>query len=328
MSLSFDPWFEHTRSTTLCKFEQDLRTALDANFHTTSHGRQEEWDTALSALPDIKTSSIELNASPVAIGESRELDIKDHEFTQQLKAFNPWRKGPWCLFGVTIDTEWRSDLKWARIAPHLSPLSGRQVLDIGCGNGYYMMRMLGEGARFVLGVDPTLLFLYQFASITRFIAPPLMDKVPATILPLRSEHLPAFGCFDTVFSMGILYHRKSPMDHLRELAGFLRPGGELVLETLVIEDATHDLLVPEGRYAKMGNVFSIPSTGSVERWLKQADFTHIRTVDVTVTTKQEQRATEWMTFQSLPDFLDPDDANKTIEGLPAPTRAVVIANKN
>lgn len=334
MSLRFDACLEHPGAIIPREFEPDLRKALDTCYHTTSHGRQQEWDTALASLAPaaVKTAKVELTTSTVTIGEAGELNIDAEEFARRLKGFKPWRKGPWCLFGVTIDTEWRSDFKWARIVPHLSPLIGRQVLDIGCGNGYYMMRMLGEGAQFVLGADPTLLFLYQFEAVTGFISPPAMDpamepateKVPAAILPLRSEHLPAFGRFDTVFSMGVLYHRKSPIDHLQELKGFLRPCGELVLETLVVE-GSNELLVPQGRYAKMGNVFSIPGIGSLERWLEQAGFTDIRTVDVTVTTTREQRATEWMTFQSLPDFLDPNDPSKTVEGLPAPTRAVVIA---
>nr|WP_169730591.1 DUF1698 domain-containing protein [Carnimonas nigrificans] len=41
----------------------------------------------------------------------------------------------------------------------------------------------------------------------------------------------------------------------------------------------------------------------------------------------EQRSTEWMTFQSLKDFLDPEDQHKTIEGYPAPRRALLVATR-
>ncbi|MFO7647899.1 DUF1698 domain-containing protein, partial [Halomonas campaniensis] len=56
-------------------------------------------------------------------------------------------------------------------------------------------------------------------------------------------------------------------------------------------------------------------------------FENVRVVDEAVTRTEEQRATEWMTFQSLADFLDPEDPTRTREGYPAPRRAVVMANK-
>ena len=55
--------------------------------------------------------------------------------------------------------------------------------------------------------------------------------------------------------MGVLYHRRSPIDHLLELKGCLQTGGELVLETLVIDGGLGEVLVPENRYAKMRNVW-------------------------------------------------------------------------
>lgn len=258
----------------------------------------------------------------IRIGSVAELDREQADYAEALKAFQPWRKGPWELFGVHIDTEWRSDWKWSRIRPHLTPLKGRRVLDVGCGNGYHLFRMLGEGASLALGADPTRLYLYQFELIRRH-----LPEVPAWLLPLRSEQLPPFNCFDTVFSLGILYHRRSPIDHLTELLGFLRPGGELVLETLIVEGDEGQILVPQGRYAKMANVWFIPSTDALENWLTKTGFADPRTVDLNQTSIEEQRATKWMTFQSLADFLDPNDPNLTVEGLPAPRRATIIARK-
>ncbi|MEX2489237.1 MAG: tRNA 5-methoxyuridine(34)/uridine 5-oxyacetic acid(34) synthase CmoB [Pseudomonadales bacterium] len=298
-----------------------LSEALQTRYVNKPHGRQSEWDTALAALPELVTEHIELDRDTIRIGAEDELDRDLSTYKDQLKTFSPWRKGPWELFGVRIDTEWRSDWKWHRITPHIAGLAGRKVLDIGCGNGYHLLRMLGAGASIAIGADPTRLFLYQFQAIKRHI-----PETPAWILPLRCEHLPKFGSFDTVFSLGVLYHRRSPAEHLRELFDFLRPGGELVLETLVLEDQ-NDLLVPEERYAKMANVWNIPGPSLVESWLLEAGFVQPKTVDVNKTTTDEQRATEWMTFQSLADFLDPHDSNLTVEGLPAPRRAVIIAQR-
>ena len=44
-----------------------------------------------------------------------------------------------------------------------------------------------------------------------------------------------------------------------------------------------------------------------------------------VTSLDEQRRTDWMTSESLAEFLDPNDRSKTIEGYPAPLRAVLTA---
>ena len=126
--------------------------------------------------------------------------------------------------------------------------------------------------------------------------------------------------------MGVLYHRRSPMDHLQELKDCLRPGGQLVLETLVIEGRQGDTLVPEGRYARMGNVWFLPSCGTLLGWLRKLGFVDPEVVDVAVTSTDEQRSTNWMKFHSLKNFLDPEESSKTIEGYPAPMRAVVTAH--
>ncbi len=234
----------------------------------------------------------------------------------------PWRKGPFQLFDVFIDTEWRSNLKWSRLAPHLN-LEDRDVLDVGCGNGYYGWRMLEAGARSVIGLDPNLLFVMQFAALRRYLGPLPNFVVPAgdTII------IPNLKLFDTVFSMGVLYHRKSPIEHLLLLGHALKPGGHLVLETLVIDGDGHQVLIPEDRYAQMNNVWFLPTCSLLERMLLRCGFKEIEVVDVTRTTVEEQRGTDWMTFNSLPDFLHPDNPSLTIEGYQAPTRAILMARK-
>ena len=62
-------------------------------------------------------------------------------------------------------------------------------------------------------------------------------------------------------------------------------------------------------------------------WLERCGFTDVRCVDEAVTTVDEQHSTQWMRFQSLPDFLDPHDSSRTLEGYPAPRRAVLLARK-
>ena len=235
---------------------------------------------------------------------------------------HPWRKGPYEICGLTLDSEWRSDWKWSRLQGAIDPLEGRLVLDVGCGNGYHAWRMAGEGARLVIGIDPTQLFIQQFEAMRHFLG----ARHPVQVLPLGIEEFPPdLQTFDTVFSMGVFYHRRSPFSHLAELKGCLRPGGQLVLETLVIEGGPGRVLVPESRYAKMRNVWFIPTPETLIDWLGRAGFLQIRLIDVTPTTTGEQRSTPWMRFESLADFLDPSDPGLTVEGHPAPRRAILTA---
>lgn len=286
------------------------------------HGQFPKWQKCMDKLPTIHADNIDFKdafdvstSQEITAGELKKLE-------SLLKMFTPWRKGPFHIHGIHIDTEWRSDWKWERLREHITPLTNRTVLDVGCGSGYHMWRMLGDDAEFVVGIDPSTLFLFQF-EIMRHMA---NNDQRAHLLPLGIQELPKLRAFDTVFSMGVLYHRKSPIDHLQQLKDQLRPGGELVLETLVIDGDENQVLVPPGRYGKMNNVWFLPSVDALVLWLEKLGFINVRCVDVSDTSLSEQRRTDWMDFESLEDFLDPKDPTKTIEGHSAPKRAVILAN--
>ena len=300
-----------------------LASELPPLFEDGRNGNLPRWLGALAELPQLKLAhSVDLNSSQVRVGEADQLTEQERStLAQSLQNLHPWRKGPFDIFGVDIDSEWRSDLKWGRLADKIQPLSGRMVLDVGCGNGYYALRMAGAGADLVVGVDPNLLFLCQFNAVTNYI-----PEHSVHFLPVGLESVPSkLHKFDTTFSMGVLYHRKSPFDHLEQLRGTLRSGGELILETLVIDGKKGEILVPAGRYAKMRNVWFIPSIAELVHWLERAGFKEVHCIDISDTRVEEQRVTEWMRFESLIDFLDPADQTLTIEGYPAPKRAVLSA---
>lgn len=290
-----------------------------------AHGEVEAWRRLLASLPPVTPSVLAFDRPRVRVGLASDCnDSTRRRLESCLKALHPWRKGPFEIFGLHIDSEWRCDMKWNRLAHDIAPLRGRLVLDVGAGNGYYGWRMLGAGAARVIGIDPTLRYVFQFQAIKT-----LAGGHPLDLLPLALEDLPPrLEAFDTVFSMGVLYHRRSPFDHLYALKDCLRPGGELVLETLVIEGGEGEVLVPPRRYAKMRNVWFIPAPATLECWLQRAGYRRIRCIDVSRTGFEEQRSTDWMTFQSLPDFLNPDNPEWTVEGLPAPRRAIFLAEKS
>lgn len=282
-------------------WNDQLLPLLRSRFSIAAHGELERWQSILTSLPDAASERQTLEAA--------------------LLALSPWRKGPFEVGGVTIDAEWRSDRKWARLADAIEPLVGRRVLDVGCGNGYYAFQMKSSGADVVIGIDPTLLYVMQFIAINYFVA-----ANDVSVLPLRLQELPSCSqAFDSTFSMGVLYHQRSPLDHLQQLRETLRPGGQLVLETIYLPGEESYARTPANRYARMRNVWLLPTVAELTTWLRRAGFRDVEIIDQSVTSTEEQRTTDWMTFESLAAALDAGDSTRTVEGWPAPRRVVATA---
>ncbi|QKJ87499.1 tRNA U34 carboxymethyltransferase [Paramixta manurensis] len=320
--IDFGNFYRHIAQGPLAAWLEVLPAQLAAWQRENLHGHFKNWEKAVEHLPTLVPERLDLLHSVTA--DSQTLTERQRDGIEKLlRNLMPWRKGPYTLYGTHIDTEWRSDWKWQRVLPHISPLAGRTVLDVGCGSGYHLWRMIGAGAHFVVGIDPMQLFLCQFEAVRKLLG----DDQRAHLLPIGIEQLPELKAFDTVFSMGVLYHRRSPLDHLFQLKNQLVSGGELVLETLVIEGDENAVLVPGERYAQMRNVYFIPSAAALKSWLEKCGFEDVRVVDYSITSTDEQRRTAWMTSESLAEFLDPQDTSKTVEGYPAPLRAVLVARK-
>ncbi|HEY7772389.1 MAG TPA: tRNA 5-methoxyuridine(34)/uridine 5-oxyacetic acid(34) synthase CmoB [Marinagarivorans sp.] len=322
--IDYAPLIAALQGTELQALADAIPEAAERGLCTKRYGDLPRWLEALASMPSVKPSSVDLT-SEVRIGQPSDLQADQQQALEaSLRALIPWRKGPFQVFDTFIDTEWRSDWKWERVIKGISPLDNRTVLDVGCGSGYHCWRMFGAGAKRVIGIDPSPRFVVQFHQIKKY-----LPEAPVDLLPMGIEALPEQLCaFDTTFSMGVLYHRRSPIDHLRELKDTLKPKGELVLETLIVDGELGYSLMPEGRYAQMNNVWFLPTLATLELWLRRAGFKHIVCIDTNVTSLEEQRTTDWMQFLSLQDFLNPNDISKTIEGYPAPQRAVIRATKS
>ena len=317
----YKPFWEKLKNSNVD--ENAIRSLID---ETTSkliapiQGDYPRWFEAYKNLPAITNVVKFTNKNAITCGSESSDSIKI-QVRRSYQQLIPWRKGPFDMFSSYIDSEWQSFMKWNRIENLIPDIQNKMILDVGSGNGYYLFRMMDKQPYLLMGIDPGLLQIMQFWSIEKYV------QSGACVLPLSIQQMPeSLNCFDVVFSMGVLYHRKSPIHHLRELANCLNSNGHLVIETLVVDGDDSTCLLPKNRYAQMRNVWFLPSVAMLMIMLKRNGFKDIECIDVTTTTTEEQRTTEWMKFHSLEEFLNRDQT-KTIEGYDLPKRATVVARK-
>jgi len=269
-------------------------------------------------LPDITSKVSFLDVVKV------DAQFDDEKIFQDAKALMPWRKGPFQIGETYIDAEWQSNIKYNLLRPYFN-LKEKRVADIGCNNGYYMFRMLEDKPKIVVGFDPSPLYKTQFDFINHFVKSEIEYEL------LGVEHLEFYEeKFDTIFCLGVLYHRSDPVMMLKQLYRGLDKKGEVILDTFYIEGEGEMCLCPESSYSKIPNIYFVPTIGALKNWCLRAGFDSFEVLKTSVTQRDEQRKTSWIEGQSLEDFLDPNDDSKTVEGYPAPARVYVrlIKDKN
>ena len=275
-------------------------------------------------LATFKARHLDFTSDCVQIGKVGEITTDDRSRIHQLlRQFMPWRKGPFSIFGTDIDAEWRSERKWARLAPHLPDLHNLVIADVGSNNGYYMFRMAAGKPAFVLGFEPTIQHYYCFKALNGMAG---QDNLATDLFGV--EHLPYFPeSFDVLFLMGVIYHRPSPIDTLQDIHQSLKPGGMLILESQAIPGDEPYALFPQGTYAKVPGTYFVPSGTCLLNWLQKTGFVDIELFNRHPMSSEEQRRTEWMTFESYADFIQPHHPELTIEGYPAPLRVLIKCRK-
>jgi len=278
-----------------------------------------KFEAALAKLPEIKS------VQQIGATVKTTLDLTDQRsaLLTALQSLKPWRKGPFSFFDICVDAEWRSDYKWKRLEPIYHEFKDSSILDLGCSNGYYLFQSHSFNPRLMLGIDPMNICFYQYLAFQKYAQIPNLFLFPVNMDQLNFLQ----ADFDIVLFMGVLYHQSSPLDSLCQIREYLKPKGRIVVETLVYPGTDSIAFFPKNRYAKMNNVYFIPTVSCLTHWLAQAGFSDIENLGVIPTTSDEQRKTDWMNFESLTDFLDPADHSKTIEGYPAPQRCIMIARK-
>ena len=251
------------------------------------------------------------------LSEDEALQIKETALLMK-----PWRKGPFQINDLFIDSEWQSYIKYNLLAPYFD-LKNKIVGDIGCNNGYYLFRMLSCEPKKLIGFDPSAIYYSQFQFINHFIQSDIVYEL------LGVEHVEFYEHkFDVLFCLGVLYHRSDPVAMLKSLFKGLNKGGELILDTFMIDGKEEMCLTPKDRYSKIPNIYFVPTVPALINWCTRAGFERVEVLETMVTQPNEQRKTQWIDTQSLEDFLDPNDSTKTVEGYPAPKRVYIKAIKS
>ena len=292
----------------------------DNPFGSKKDRRIESWIEILGRLPTTLNAEVELS-NEINI----DFDIEDNdEIESLLLQLIPWRKGPFRINDIFIDSEWDSAKKWKRFQKLNIDLYGKSILDVGSGNGYYAFRMLGMGADKVLCLEPNLVHVSQFSAINHFVKSENIRMIPERIegLGLKSSK------FDVIFSMGLLYHQRNPSKHLNNLKYLLADNGKLVLETIISPKECGIALEPSnGKYASMPNVHFVHTDNGCKSIFRNLSLQVHAESDLAVTNDKEQRSTKWMPFKSFESALNLQNKSITIEGYPAPKRKFYVLGK-
>ena len=292
----------------------------DNPFGNKKDRRIESWLEILSRLPSIHNPEVEL-----INGVNIDFDIKDNdEIERLLLELIPWRKGPFRINDIFIDSEWDSSKKWKRFQKLNLDLDGKSILDVGSGNGYYAFRMVGMGADKVLCLEPNLVHVSQFSAINHFVNSEKIRMIPGRL----EESGLANSKFDVIFSMGLLYHQRNPFEHLNNLKDLLADNGKLVLETIISPKDCGIALEPSnGKYASMPNVHFVHTDNGCKSIFRNLSLQVHAESDLAVTNDNEQRSTKWMPFKSFESALNLQNKSITIEGYPAPKRKFYLLGK-
>ena len=283
----------------------------------------QRFDNFFDSLPKVKGEIVVKKGVVTFLGPSK----NNFELSERISIENrimqlvPWRKGPFKLFGLPIQSEWNCNFKWQRLVGQLPSIENDAILDVGSGYGYFAWRMRANGARFVACLEPNFISFVQYHFLNFF-----SDDIGIRFVPVSLENSPrANFLFDKVFMMGTLYHTKNPFEHLKRATSFLKQRGYLILETLIFESDKVALFVPKDKYALMPNVWHIPSFLAIKKWLCDLGYLKVDLIDVDTTSQIEQSSSLHMPYKSLSDGIDHEDRNMTVELYPRPKRGIILA---
>lgn len=264
-----------------------------------------------------------------SVGQQQTLsDAQRQRVHVLLQRFIPWRTGPWRILGVDVLSGWRSGEKWERMkVAYPRSSSGLKVADIGCGNGYFMFRLLEHAPALVVGFEPIARHYYAYHLVQNYVRSSALH-----FEPLGFEDLDLYSkFFDVMVCMGVLYHQTDPVDVLRLSHRALAPGGKLLLATQGIPGADPVALMPRKFYNGKKGTWWLPTLSCLQNWILRAGFRDVEELYSEEIMAEDQRTTFWCPGggweSELQNKAGTAAAHTTPEGYPQPMRFFVVARK-
>lgn len=146
-----------------------------------------------------------------------------------------------------------------------SSLEGKQVLDVGCWSGGDLLVLAGLGGQVTAMEEHPIA-----AKAARRLIELLGLKAPVIEASLFADKQEWAGQFDYAYCSGVIYHVTDPMLLLRILFAYLKPGGDIFIETKGAE-GEGSLCSYSGTLEKGWNWYA-PNETALGRWMVDAGF--------------------------------------------------------
>lgn len=146
-----------------------------------------------------------------------------------------------------------------------SRLHDRQVLDVGCWSGGDLLVLAGLGGQVTCVEEHPIA-----ARAARRLAELLGLDAPVIEASLYQDRPGWAGKFDYVYCSGVIYHVTDPLLFLRILFAYLKPGGEVFLETKATT-GEGSVCGYSGTMEKGWNWYA-PNETALGRWMVDAGF--------------------------------------------------------
>ena len=172
-------------------------------------------------------------------------------------------------------------VKWSRIKQYIDAIDvkGKRVLDVGCNEGFFSLKLKELGAREVVGFDADEPRIRK----AEFVAEVLnVSDVVYEVMDIFHEGLDAHGHFDVALCLGFLHRVSHPYQVLERLTQIC---DMLVLEWKSLREGSFDLPIMKfcGGHSKDSNIYSglywLPSVQCVLDMLRSLGFVHNFVID-------------------------------------------------
>lgn len=160
--------------------------------------------------------------------------------------------------------------RWEKVKSALpDDMTGMSVLDAGCSDGYFSMKMAERGASLILAVDGAAAPIKRVNWVIEHFG---LANVESRVQMLDRTSARKLGKFDLVFAMAVFYHMRDPITGIEMLASL---GDRLLLETIVVPDREDTYFKVKQPGGASGVPKLIPSTACLEMLMGWAGYDEI-----------------------------------------------------